>query len=220
MISFETRRQAEEAVKLWREAFHDDEAYIRFFLSHHEGAAVLTESINGSLVSALYLLEGAVVVDSVPCQARYLFAAATFRAHRGRGHMARLLQKAQDCCAGNGDSYIALVPASPALFDYYARFGYRTAFYAAPAAAESDFTFDQTTDRFLWSDAHLRYIREEAKAFGFPLLEKNGVLFSVDENTVKLPDPTKRYPCGMLLPLNETAKRIMPDNAYIGLTME
>ena len=218
MIAFENERLAEEAVKLWQEAFHDDEVYIRFFLSRHEDAAVLTETENGSLVSALYLLDGAVLTHSSAYKAFYLFAAATFERSRGQGYMARLLHKAEKYCRDVGGQYIALVPASPALFDYYARFGYQTAFYAKPASVGSD--FDLPTDRFLWSDAHLRYIREEAEAFGFPLAEKSGMLFSVDENTIKVPDPEKKHPCGMLLPLNENAKAKMPDNAYIGLTME
>ena len=199
MIAFENERQTEEAVSLWREAFGDEEAYIRFFLSRHDGAAALTESENGALISALYLLDGAI---------------------QTQGYMARLLQKAKEYAFNNGAQYIALVPASPALFDYYARFGYQTAFYARTVRADAAAAFDQTTDRFLWSDVHLRYMKEEAKTFHYPIIEINGMLFSVDDDRIRIPDPQKEHPCGMLLPLTETAKTKLPDNAYIGLTME
>ena len=220
MIAFENERQTEEAVSLWREAFGDEEAYIRCFLSRHDGAAALTESENGALISALYLLDGAIQTGDEAHKAFYLFAAATFKKHRGQGYMARLLQKAKEYAFNNGAQYIALVPASPALFDYYARFGYQTAFYARTVRADAAAAFDQTTDRFLWSDVHLRYMKEEAKTFHYPIIEINGMLFSVDDDRIRIPDPQKEHPCGMLLPLTETAKTKLPDNAYIGLTME
>ncbi len=220
MIAFEHERQAEQAVQLWREAFGDKDDYIRFFFHHHEDAAALTESVNGSLVSALYLLDGALLVDSRPIDAYYLFAAATFKAFRGQGHMARLLRKAEEYAEHNARQFIALVPASPALFDYYARFGYQTAFFAKELPAGTHFEFDRAFDRFEWSAAHLRYMRAEAEAFHFPLREVDGMLFSVDDNSIRIPDPERKNPIGMLLPLNEDAKAIMPQNAYIGLTME
>ena len=220
MITFDNERQAEAAVRLWREAFGDEEAYIRFFLSRHDDAAALTESVDSSLVSALYLIDGELIVHSVPHKAFYLFAAATFQQHRGRGHMARLLQKAETYAQQQGAQFIALVPASPSLFDYYSRFGYQTAFYARPVGADSLSALDLTGDRFQWTNAHLTYIRNEAKAFDYELLEKDGWLFPVENGSILVPDPDKQHPYGMLLPLTETAKRIMPQNAYIGLAME
>ena len=93
MITFDNERQAEAAVRLWQEAFGDEEAYIRLFLRRHDDAAALTESVDGSLVSALYLIDGELIVDSVPHKAFYLFAAATFQQHRGHGQCGDYLWK-------------------------------------------------------------------------------------------------------------------------------
>jgi len=213
--------QKEQAIALWQEAFHDTEKYIRFFLNQHGDATVLTKCCDNHLVSALYLIDGAIRNGSETAKAYYLFAAATFLRERRQGHMERLLKKAEDYAKSHQAQYLALVPASPTLFSYYAKFGFRTAFYAKEADINlSCSSLPPNQASFVWTQAHLQYIRREAQEFSLPLLEKDGMLFSVHQNTILVPDSKQEHPYGMLLPLNESARKKAPQNAYIGLTME
>ena len=126
LVKFEIEELRQDAVKLWQEAFGDSEEYISFFHSAHDSCVCLMLTDGDELTSALYLIDGELCGQ----QGYYLFAAATFKKFRGRGYMATLLKKAESFAKDNGKSFIALVPAEGTLFDYYSRFGYKTAFYA------------------------------------------------------------------------------------------
>lgn len=55
----------------------------------------------------------------------YVYCLCTAPEHRGKGLMSRLLSLAEELCAARGDSFVALVPASPELGLTYGRRGYR-----------------------------------------------------------------------------------------------
>jgi hypothetical protein len=75
--------------------------------------------VNGELVSVFYLLEATLCGWPV----RYLYAACTHPAHRAKGYMGRLLGFAQARFPK-----IALLPAGPELYAYYAKFGFAARF--------------------------------------------------------------------------------------------
>lgn len=217
MVRFDCEEFKDSAVALWQEAFGDSEEYIRFFHSSHRGCHCLTLTENGELTSALYLIDGKLYGE----EGYYLFAAATFKKHRGKGCMAHLLEKAKQFAIQNKRSFIALVPAEKSLFDYYSRFGYKTAFYAKRENIKN-ITFSEKTERFEWCDAHIGYIKSEHEKYGTDIFEHGGEIYSVfDGEYIKTPAAKceeNRY--GMLLPLDEKAEESVQLNLYIGLTME
>ncbi len=217
MVRFDCEKFRDDAVALWHEAFGDSEDYIRFFHSTHGSCQCLTHSENGRLTSALYLIDG----ELCGKKGYYLFAAATSEAYRGKGCMAKLLEKAKRFAAENSKSFIALVPAEKSLFDYYSRFGYKTAFYAVRQKAEN-ITCYNADNRFVWCSEHTDYIRAEHEKYGTDIFEYSGDLYSVFEGEyIKTSAPMcKENRYGMLLPLDEEADYLTKKNLYIGLTME
>lgn len=216
LVKFEFDELRQGAVKLWNEAFGDSEEYIDFFHSAHGSCVCLMLTEGDELASALYLIDGEL------CGQRgyYLFAAATFKKFRGRGYMASLLKKAEDFAKENGKSFIALVPAESTLFDYYSRFGYKTAFYAKKQPLTNEIGAAENV--FEWCSEHTEYITCEHEKYGTDILEKDGVMYSVfDREYIKVPtEKSEAYRYGMLLPLDDGADKLTDINSYIGLTLE
>ncbi len=117
-------------IKLWHEVFGDDEEYIKlFFKETYFDSECFGEIIDGEVVSALYLLKCNIKCDGKIYQGRYLYAAATLPSHRGKGIMTSLIDEAIGYCGLTGLDFIALVPASDSLYDYYSRFAFKEAMY-------------------------------------------------------------------------------------------
>lgn len=216
LVKFENEELKKQAVNLWHEAFGDSEEYINFFLDTHKGCTFVPLTDNGGLVSALYLIDG--VLDDI--DGFYLFAAATFKAHRSKGYMGRLLQLAEETAKQKNKSFIALVPAEKSLFDYYSRFGYKTAFYAKKQP--KNLPVPKAENRFVWCREHTDYILSEHEKYGTDILKTDGEIYSVfDGEYIKVPcERNEEYRYGMLLSLGEKADRLTQLNSYIGLTLE
>lgn len=216
LVKFENEKIRSQAVCLWKEAFGDSEEYINFFLGTHKGCTFVPLIENGELVSALYLIDGTLC----GINGFYLFAAATFNEHRSKGYMARLLKLAEETAKQNNKSFIALVPAGKSLFDYYARFGYKTAFYAKKQA--KNLPVPQAENRFFWCGEHIDYILAEHGKYGTDILEKDGEIYSVfGGEYIKVPcERNEEYRYGMLLELDEKSQKLTQLNSYIGLTLE
>ncbi len=216
LVKFEIEELRQDAVKLWQEAFGDSEEYIEFFHSNHDSCVCLMLTEGDELTSALYLIDGELCGN----KGYYLFAAATFRKFRGKGCMASLLRKAESFAKENGKSFIALVPAEGTLFDYYSRFGYKTAFYAKKQPLTEKIS--DAENSFVWCSAHTDYIMLEHEKYGTDILNIGGVMYSVfDGGYIKVPtEKNEAYRYGMLLSLDECADKLTNLNSYIGLTLE
>ena len=216
LVKFEFDNLRQDAVELWHEAFGDSEEYINFFHGVHASCVCLMQTEHDELASALYLIDG----ELCDRQGYYLLAAATFKKFRGQGHMASLLRKAEAFAKQNGKSFVALVPAESSLFDYYSRFGYKTAFYAKkqPIAEK----IPDAENRFAWCSEHTDYIICEHEKYGTDILNHNGDIYCVfDSEYIKVPAPkSEAYRYGMILPLDEGADKLTQLDSYIGLTME
>ena len=215
MVKFENESIRLQAVELWHEAFGDSKEYINFFLDTHGSCTCLSYEENGKLSSMLFLIDGELCGKS----AYYLFAAATFKSERGKGCMAKLLEKAKNHALHNSRAYIVLVPAEQSLFDYYLRFGYKTCFYAKRQGINEEFEIDKNMC-FIWNKAHEEYMKAECEKFGTKLFEKSGMLFSVyGENEIKVPVKIadEKYRYGIALSFDN---HISQENFYIGLTLD
>ncbi len=127
MIEYASEKDLSAILQLWNECFGDDEKYIRFFLDGHRAPCIIYRQ-GGEAVSMLFLLSGSVRIDGELYRAEYIYAACTATAHRGKGYMGELIKFAKEQGAKAGVSFICLVPSEKSLFDYYARFGFVTAF--------------------------------------------------------------------------------------------
>lgn len=117
-------------LKLWQLCFGDNEDYINAFLDYRfkpENTLIARE--NGEICSMLFLLDGGKIrISGEEFSSAYLYAACTHPDKRSRGIMGKLLKAAQTKCRDGGLDYICLVPAEDSLFEYYAKYGYKSAF--------------------------------------------------------------------------------------------
>ncbi len=116
-------------VSLWNESFGDTAEEIMFFINNKyipENTLVAEE--NGEIASVLFLLDGKMCIKGIDYPSYYLYAACTLKKYRGRGFMAKLLEEAEKTAASREIDFICLMPGEKSLFDFYEKFGYKTAF--------------------------------------------------------------------------------------------
>lgn len=129
MIALEQVKQPKALTALWRSCFPDSEAAIGTFWRKTEGRVLTFAALDGKTpVSMLCALPATLVDDcGEALRAAYLYAVCTAPAYRRQGLCAALLAYAEnelrdfDACM--------LVPDGEAMFRYYEKHGYRTAFY-------------------------------------------------------------------------------------------
>lgn len=115
-----------ELVRLWQEAFGDDEATAGFVLDRFAGPEnVLIAEEDGAI--AAYAC--AIPVTMGRYRGIYLYGVNTKKELRGRGIMARLLGEIHTDAARRGRDFAVLVPEGKKLFGFYEKFGYTTRFY-------------------------------------------------------------------------------------------
>ena len=109
---------------LWQEAFHESDDFTNLFFEtgfsprrHHR----IEE--NGVPVSALYWFDCHLHGKKLA----YIYGVATLKSHHGKGLAGKLMEQTHEILRSQGYAGAILVPAGPALFDYYKRFGYETA---------------------------------------------------------------------------------------------
>lgn len=115
---------------VWRESFGDGETdtnafFDRFFLRH--GCDALVAECGGTVCGGAYILRGCGIADGenlIDCP--YIYGVGVAEKYRGAGIGTALSLAARDACGGP----CALVPAEPALFDFYARLSFTPSFFA------------------------------------------------------------------------------------------
>ncbi len=95
-------------------------------------ALTITDPESEAIVSSLLLLSYSMTFQGRTLGLGYIYGAATRRKFRARGFMSRLLRRALREASDRGDTFAALIPASPSLSRYYGRFGFSTVFYSRP----------------------------------------------------------------------------------------
>lgn len=110
--------------EIWRESFGDTPEYISlFFDSVFDEAMPLAFYCDGRPAAVLYRLKCRVSAGSEGFGGRYIYAAATLEGYRRRGFMGQLLGFAQREAEAAGD-FLALVPGTERLYEYYSGYGY------------------------------------------------------------------------------------------------
>ena len=115
---------------LWTEAFGDPpEAVDAYFAKRHEDRNMLVDARDGTVAGMLTMLPVTLAADGGRTfPARYIFAVATAERYRRLGVSTGLLEAAHARIREAGEAAAVLVPATPELFAFYGKRGYRTAF--------------------------------------------------------------------------------------------
>lgn len=112
---------------LWLGCFDDTKEAVDLFFDENFGRMrAFCAKYNDQVVSALYLLD----VTLNDQKAHYLCGASTKENYRKSGVMSGLIQFALETARQDGDKFSALMPANASLYNYYARFGYKTECFA------------------------------------------------------------------------------------------
>ena len=129
MIALEQIKQPKMLTALWRSCFPDSEAAIEIFWRKTEGHLLAFAALDGKTpVSMLCALPTMLINDcGEALRAAYLYAVCTAPAYRRQGLCAALLAYAEKELR-DFDAFM-LVPDGEAMFRYYEKHGYRTAFY-------------------------------------------------------------------------------------------
>ncbi len=120
----------EQALALYKTAFPDDpDDFAADFINRFFDESCRYILKDGRLVSMLFLLCGSFIKNGKNYSVLYLYAAATLPEYRGMGLMAELIEKAK-AEAKEKDTLLLTKPATSSLFDYYGKFGFKTAVFS------------------------------------------------------------------------------------------
>ena len=133
MIRCAGREDLPQLTALWGVCFGDSEEEIGAFWKLLSGKARVFCAREGKSVVSMACALPVQLVDAQgeSHPAAYLYAVGKAPAYRRRGLCAQVLSFAEDDLRKSGAEYALLVPSSPSLFEFYQKFGYRTAFYRA-----------------------------------------------------------------------------------------
>lgn len=152
---------------LWKEAFDDEDNFIEdFFLKGFSFDRSLCAFENSEPISVVYWFE-------CECSAKktaYVYGVATRKIHRGKGLGTTLLKNVHEALKNSGYSGVILVPAKPALFDFYKRLGYKDSAYIE----EQKFNASNKKEEFKTVNAD-EYFTERQK-----YLEEGSIILSGD----------------------------------------
>lgn len=110
--------------RLMKSAFQESEEFLdRFFKVAYSPKRARAAFIGDEVVSALYWFD----CEYAGLRTAYLYAIATDEAHRGRGFGSLLVLDTVKHLSSLGYSSVLLVPASPSLFGFYEKLGFKKA---------------------------------------------------------------------------------------------
>ena len=189
-------RHESDILRLWKQGFLEDtEADIRVFLHALRGEArcMLLQEDN-VVCSMAFVIPAVWRHEGVQRCVWYIYAAVTATEYRGKGHFAQLLEEIADRAQKEAVWGLFLRPATPSLFAYYERHGFKTAFYVNEFTCkakelhthENTWMWQTVTShhavcREYWLSlcgvAHVSWSKS-ATAYAVELLENGGMLVS------------------------------------------
>ncbi len=120
----------EQGKQLYKTAFPSDpNGFINDFFDRFFQKSCRFILKDGKIASMLFLLPCELKIKEKSYPAAYLYAAATLPEYRGQGLMSELIEQAKLETVEKGTALITK-PASESLYGYYAKFGFKTAFYS------------------------------------------------------------------------------------------
>lgn len=225
---------------LWQKVFGDEKKVTDSFFSVFGTKYSYAVKYNKKIVSELHMIPCSMQNIGIEgIKGKYLYAAATDVAYRGKGFMSGLIRYASECEKAEGTDFICLYPAEESLYNYYYKLGFNINCYCAvfDGAVSSDSSVinkEMTAEEFkqnkyrdyegpfidLCSDAYRYYY--SAEGFG------NFFYDETADGRRKLPVPAAKKEKteinfsvekdGMLMALTEKAD--INDAVYLGFAMD
>lgn len=122
-IDFPTLQDIPKLQRLWQEAFGDTQEFLDLFFTYGFSTdrcrCIITED---GAAAALYWLECEAFGERIA----YIYAVATAKKHRGKGLCRKLMEDTHRQLESTGFKGAVLVPATPSLFEFYEKMGYKT----------------------------------------------------------------------------------------------
>ncbi len=181
-IRFADARDLEAIRRIWSAVFTADTPAERdaFLSTVHVSEECVVACENGAPISIAFFLPAVLHIRGTAYTARYLYAAATLPAYRGKGVFSDLLNTALTALKERGIDACFLNPAQPSLVGFYQRFGFEPTFFSrtlcgeasleevsfTPLSAEDYLSLRQTLlppDCVVWDDRLLCYAVSYAK---------------------------------------------------------
>lgn len=202
-IRFTTPRDISAIRHIWSAVFTDDapKERDRFLKTVHLSDACVLACVEGKPVSMAFFLPAHLRVGGKNYAVRYLYAASTLPAYRGKGIFRDLLNTALSIFKERGTAACFLNPAERSLVEYYSRFGFKPAFFChtiegiarvaqlpmAPLSAKQFCSLRKPLlplNRIEWDDRLLRY----AASYATPMLigDRACVLFAKQGDTLRV----------------------------------
>ncbi len=130
VIGFSNGNDKEGLYSLWRRVFGDGKEFLdKFFCAFYKDENTVVCRDNGKIVSMLFLIPTDIIIENAGFKAYYIYAAATDEGCRKQGIMSKLLAFAREYSEAAGIDFLFLHPANGALYNYYEKNGFCTAFY-------------------------------------------------------------------------------------------
>ncbi|MBQ9861813.1 MAG: GNAT family N-acetyltransferase [Clostridia bacterium] len=181
-IRFADARDLEAIRRIWSAVFTADTPAERdaFLDAVHVSEECVVVCENDVPISMAFFLPAVLHIQNRAYTARYLYAAATLPAYRGKGIFSDLLNAALTALKQRGVDACFLNPAEPSLVGFYRRFGFEPTIFSRtisgtsttkalpiqPLSAEDYIALRQTLlppDHVAWDDRLLRYAVSYAK---------------------------------------------------------
>lgn len=143
-IRFATAADLSAIKGLWSRCFPEDRevSILSFLACVNLESECLLGCVNQQPVCMLFLLPAQWAGNESSCLLRYVYAVATHPQHRRNGYSSKLLEAAGVIAKRDGVSALYLLPATPDLYRYYARLGYRSLFSVCCVEGDADVPAD------------------------------------------------------------------------------
>lgn len=186
MISFEKSvRKADELKNIWLACFEEDaRATDLFFERAIKFSEVYCAKCDDKIVSALYLINAKLNGR----KAHYIFGVATLPEYRGRGIMGNLMEYALNDAKQNGDVYSLLFPASESLYDFYAKFGYKSnctsksRVFTRKELEKAEIPDNSKNNILLWNNNFVEFASEYYEIYGIKTVRDENCFALIEEN--------------------------------------
>lgn len=144
IIDMETAELRKKMMELWKNTFHDSDAYISLvFDTYFNTEYIEYYEENGKLISALLGIPYYFGNGKAKIQGLYLCGLATIGEYRHRGIMGKLLSRICDKALERGLSFAFLIPSSDMLRLYYSSRGFDNAMYVVEDRYTDIHSFDK-----------------------------------------------------------------------------
>ncbi len=138
----------EQLISLWKEAFGDSREDVEAFLNHlFSKENYFCKKIGQSIVSQTFTVPVKLHSAEKVFEGWYFCCAATDKTCRGKGYMGELIELVKQTAHQKGLDFVALIPASRSLFDFYSRFGFEEFFYCDTVRISAENTGAEGTEQ-------------------------------------------------------------------------